>query len=72
MAPSAIEVEPTKGAKTSQYLVSTGSLDGFVSDDLTPVIGTEFPETNIVDDILNAPNADQRIRDLAIKSRKSP
>jgi hypothetical protein len=35
---------------------------------MTPVIGNEFvKETcNIVDDILNAPNADERIRDLAI------
>ncbi|KAL4937805.1 hypothetical protein BDV06DRAFT_202156 [Aspergillus oleicola] len=47
---------------------SSGSLDEFESTVLTPVIGNEFPKgsINIVDDILNAPNADQRIRDLAI------
>ncbi|KAK6819851.1 Taurine catabolism dioxygenase TauD TfdA family protein [Aspergillus parasiticus SU-1] len=47
---------------------STGSLDGFKPTMLTPVIGNEFVKgtANIVDDILHAPNADQRIRDLAV------
>ncbi|RDH31070.1 tfdA family taurine dioxygenase [Aspergillus welwitschiae] len=47
---------------------STGSLDAFNPILVTPVIGTEFPKDscNIVDDILNAPNAEQRIRDLAV------
>ncbi|KAE8321685.1 hypothetical protein BDV39DRAFT_212203 [Aspergillus sergii] len=46
----------------------TGSLDGFKSTMLTPVIGNEFVKgtANIVDDILRGPNADQRIRDLAV------
>ncbi|KAB8254395.1 hypothetical protein BDV32DRAFT_142920 [Aspergillus pseudonomiae] len=47
---------------------STGSLDSFDPIMVTPVIGNEFAKgtCNIVDDILQAPNADQRIRDLAI------
>ncbi|KAE8307630.1 hypothetical protein BDV41DRAFT_584360 [Aspergillus transmontanensis] len=47
---------------------STGSLDGFKPTMLTPVIGNEFVKgtANIVEDILHAPNADQRIRDLAV------
>lgn len=47
---------------------STGSLDSFKPTLLTPVIGNEFLKgsVNIVDDILGAPNADQRIRDLAV------
>ncbi|KAL3462781.1 hypothetical protein BJX64DRAFT_299343 [Aspergillus heterothallicus] len=47
---------------------SSGSLDEFKSTVLTPVIGNEFPKgsINIVDDILNAPNSKERIRDLAI------
>jgi hypothetical protein len=47
---------------------SSGSLDSFDPVLVTPVIGNEFRRgtCNIVDDILNAPNADQRIRDLAI------
>ncbi|KAL4982638.1 hypothetical protein BDW68DRAFT_182342 [Aspergillus falconensis] len=46
----------------------SGSLDGFRSTVLEPVIGNEFPKgsINFVDDILNALNAEERIRDLAI------
>jgi hypothetical protein len=49
---------------------STGSLDQFDPVLVTPVIGNEFKKdtVNIVDDILNAENADERIRDLAIMS----
>lgn len=76
MAPSAIPVDshaPPPGYTKKEDphrvgLVSTGSLDHFVFDDVTPAIGTEYPDANIVDDLLNAPNADQLIRDLAIKS----
>lgn len=73
MAPSAIQTHedvPIR-AKHSQKklgLTSTGSLDKLVWDDVTPVIGREFSDTNIVDDILNQPNADQLLRDLAITS----
>ncbi|KAF7516379.1 hypothetical protein G7054_g14181 [Neopestalotiopsis clavispora] len=47
---------------------STGSLDCFQPIQLTPLIGNEFvrESVSIVDDILRAPGADQRIRDLAI------
>jgi hypothetical protein len=44
----------------------------FESDDLTPVIGREFPKVNIVDDLLNSPDADTLLRDLAITSAYSP
>lgn len=38
---------------------------------VTPVIGNEFTKgtCNIVDDILSAPDAEKRIRDLAIMSK---
>ncbi|KAE8339487.1 hypothetical protein BDV24DRAFT_175998 [Aspergillus arachidicola] len=47
---------------------SSGSLDSFDPIMVTPVIGNEFAKgtCNIVDDILHASNAEQRIRDLAI------
>lgn len=47
---------------------SSGSLDSFDPIMVTPVIGNEFAKgtCNIVDDILHAPNAEQRVRDLAI------
>lgn len=47
----------------------TGVLDNkFGFEESTPVIGREYSTLNIVDDILNAPNADDLIRDLAITS----
>ena len=76
MAPTALQAE--SAPKTYEFpksklatcpLKSTGSIDSFKQIILTPIIGTEYPETNIVDEILNASNAEQRIRDLAIKSR---
>jgi len=44
-----------------------GVLDEYRSFDVTPVIGREFPDAQLVD-WLNAPNADALIRDLAITS----
>ena len=60
---------PTTKSSTGR-MHSTGSLDSFNPVLVTPVIGNEFPKgtCNIVDDILRAPNADERIRDLAIMS----
>lgn len=46
----------------------SGALKDFSYEDTTPVIGREFLNVNIVDDILNAPNADERLRDLAYTS----
>lgn len=49
---------------------SSGSLDSFEPVMVTPVIGNEFlkGKCNIVNDILRAPDAESRIRDLAIMS----
>ncbi|ORY92925.1 hypothetical protein BCR35DRAFT_337199 [Leucosporidium creatinivorum] len=49
-------------------LVPTGALEkaGFKYIDLTPVIGREFADGIQLRDILNAPNADELIRELAI------
>ncbi|KAH8711933.1 taurine dioxygenase family protein [Phaeosphaeriaceae sp. PMI808] len=48
-------------------LKKAGTLDKeFKFEDATPVIGREYPEINIVNDILNAADADDLIRDLAI------
>ena len=44
-----------------------GVLDGYKSFDVTPVIGKEFPDAQLVD-WLSAPNSDELIRDLAITS----
>ncbi|KAE8351269.1 tfdA family taurine dioxygenase [Aspergillus coremiiformis] len=55
-------------AKVHPRIHSSGSLDSYTPTILTPVIGNEFPKgsINIVDDILHAPNAEERIRDLAV------
>lgn len=42
-----------------------GALDGYARREITPVIGTEFKDANLVD-MLHAPNADMLLRDLAV------
>ncbi|KAF2678538.1 TauD-domain-containing protein [Lentithecium fluviatile CBS 122367] len=44
----------------------TGILDKFDYEEVTPIIGREFPTLKIVDDLLNADNADELLRELAI------
>ena len=46
----------------------TGALDNFESFDLTPIIGKEFPKANLAE-WLQAPNADELIRDLAVTGK---
>jgi hypothetical protein len=78
MAPSAVEIEQQasvadlanlklKASSFREPLKSTGTLDKYTSIDITPVIGTEYPQVNLVE-LINAPNADELLRDLAIKS----
>ncbi|KAF2481748.1 alpha-ketoglutarate-dependent sulfonate dioxygenase [Neohortaea acidophila] len=49
-----------------QPIKASGVLDKFGWEDATPVIGREFPTLNIVDDIFNAENADELLRELAV------
>ncbi|KAF2091062.1 taurine catabolism dioxygenase [Saccharata proteae CBS 121410] len=70
MAPSAIEhevvVPPSKdGAYPRAPLKPTGILNQFEKFDVTPIIGTEFKDVNLADWI-DAPNADELLRELAI------
>jgi len=48
----------------------SGSLDQFKSFDVTSAIGREYPEVQLAD-LINAPNADTLLRDLAITSTLS-
>ena len=48
----------------------SGALDHIKFFDSTPVIGREFEDVNIVE-LLNAPNSDELLRDLAITSKKN-
>lgn len=45
----------------------TGALDKYKQKLTTPCIGTEFPDADLRE-ILEAPNSDELIRDLAITS----
>jgi len=49
-------------------LLPSGVLDRFKHEESTPVIGREYVDLNLVNDIINAENADELIRDLAITS----
>ncbi|KAH7153606.1 hypothetical protein EDB81DRAFT_932252 [Dactylonectria macrodidyma] len=56
-------------AESNQHpalLSPSGALDKFKHDELTPVIGREYVNVNLVDDVINAKNSDELIRDLAI------
>ncbi|KAF7906104.1 hypothetical protein EAF00_000383 [Botryotinia globosa] len=48
-----------------KWVKSTGVLDQFESFDVTPVIGREFPDVNLVQ-WLQAPNVDELLRELAL------
>jgi hypothetical protein len=68
--PAATFVESLKAKtvfNTSTILKPTGALDQFKSFDVTPVIGREFPDVDLVDWI-NAPNADELLKELAVTS----
>jgi hypothetical protein len=55
-------------AAYQEPLQLSGALDKFLHEDTTPVIGREYFSINIVDDLLNARDADELLRDLAITS----
>jgi hypothetical protein len=44
----------------------SGAIEHLRSEDLTPAIGREYYDVNIVDDLMNAENSDDRLRDLAL------
>lgn len=75
MAPGLLDELPShsvsqKGSKGTSYpepLKLSGALEKFAFEESTPVIGREI-NANIVDDLLNAENADELLRDLAITS----
>jgi hypothetical protein len=71
MAPTAIDDNPApaKSGRTKPLKLS-GALNDFDYVDVTPAIGREFPKASLAE-WLNAPNADDLIRDLAITSAKA-
>jgi hypothetical protein len=76
MAPTIIQSSPahvdsvhskSKSALQHTPLRNSGSLDEFKQFDSTTAIGREFPEVQLAE-LINAPNADTLLRDLAITS----
>ena len=78
MAPSATEAEPQTAipvhpgkaalATEKPWVKSTGVLEEYENFEITPVIGREYPKANLVE-WLNAPNADELLRELALVSK---
>jgi len=61
------EAVKSSNGSTRQPLKLSGVLDQYKSFDVTPVIGKEYPDADLVE-WLHAPNSDELIRDLAITS----
>ena len=76
MAPGIIEEKSSSealidNAHASEPLKSTGVLEKFDYEEVTPIIGREFPKLNIVNDLINAEDSDELLRELAITSMSS-
>ncbi|KAK8113155.1 alpha-ketoglutarate-dependent sulfonate dioxygenase [Apiospora sp. TS-2023a] len=60
------ETDAESATKYPKPLQLSGALDNFAYEETTPVIGRQYLNVNIVDDLLSATNADELLRDLAI------
>lgn len=65
--PSGRKKEVTEGSLLREPLELHGHLNQYKSFLVTPVIGTEFPDANVVD-WMKAPNSDELLHDLAVTS----
>lgn len=67
---------PSKHAASAQDsrkpVQSTHALGQLSYEDLTPAIGRAYDNVNIIDDIMKAENADDRLRELALVSKYAP
>lgn len=75
MAPHAMETQHASTLKDEDAtqnvrkpVQATGVLEGFDHEDLTPAIGRAFHNVNIIDDLMNAEDADARLRELSLIS----
>ena len=62
---------PTRLENHVEPLKLSGALDHLEQFDVTPVIGREYANVDLVE-LLRAPNSDELIRDLAITSLSAP
>lgn len=76
MSTTTITTQPTpvlhiesEARRYPEPLKPSGALDAFEHFEVTPVIGREYPKVNLVNDVINAKNPDELIRDLAITSK---
>jgi hypothetical protein len=67
-AQPAITLQGGAPKQAREPLLPSGALDRFKHEESTPVIGREYVDLNLVNDIINAENADELIHDLAITS----
>ncbi|KAF2732384.1 taurine catabolism dioxygenase [Polyplosphaeria fusca] len=56
---------PTSCASCPEPIKYSGSLDSYEYFEITPIIGREYPKVRVTE-VLNAPNAEQQIRDFAV------
>jgi hypothetical protein len=56
--------------RLKEPLKLSGALDGVECSDITPLLGREYPKAKLVE-WMNAPNADELIRDLAITGKSA-
>jgi hypothetical protein len=49
----------------------TGALKAFQHEDMTPTIGRAYYDVNIVEDLMDVPNSDDRLRELALISEQA-
>lgn len=73
MAPAATSELPLRSAPVDERfypepLKLSGALDKFEYEDTTPILGREFLNVNIVEDLLNSADSEDLLRDLAINS----
>ncbi len=72
MAPGLETSLGTKGIdhneRSKKPLQPTGLLEKFEYEDSTPAVGREYPYLDLVGDVLNSPDAESIIQDLAIAS----
>lgn len=60
-------------AATDEKPLKTGLLDSrFDYEDITPTIGREYHDVDIVKDLMQGPDADELLRDLGITSETAP
>ncbi len=65
------EALPTRLENHVEPLKLSGALDHLEQFDVTPVIGREYANVDLLD-LLRAPNSDELLRDLAITSLSFP